>query len=551
MVKVLDHGYIKFLRAFGDDEFISQTARTSTESTGDPDKDAKLVTRLVRDRHTSPIEFAGLFLEIKMPIFVARQWMRHRTGCLTGDTQLHFDLPGGLKRRGNQKYTLTLDEIYDRFQPTKGEQGSPFYKRDKVRGMQLRSCNEESGEIYHTNIADIWKTGKKEVFEISSNGKTIEASAEHKFFTDQGWLKVKDFEKNTELCLESIVAPNEVIQEVVIDSGEEKWVPLTGYESEYLLSSHGRLQRIKVGRGSQVSRIKTPTVAKNYLVASVSKGKVTKVIHLHREIFSHFVGDIPEGQVVRHLDGNSYNISLNNLAVGTHQDNSDDTKRYGGKPKLATSFFPIDSIISLGTKPTYDIEVTGPYHNFSANGFIVHNSFNEFSGRYSEFTDEFYVPAAERCQGQSTFNKQGSAETLEGDYPDMIRDLITMSSENAYKDYKGLLSTGLTRELARIVLPTNYYTKVRWKIDLHNLMHFMKLREDNHAQYEIQVYANAIHEIAREHFPVAMRAYEDHIENKIEISPTLASKLAHALSILEGELTSEDREFIRRNTSGN
>ena len=259
-IPVLDHGYVELLRVDGDDEFLAQTARTSTQSSGDPDKDAKLVTRLVRDRHTSPIEFGGVVLEIAMPIFVARQWMRHRTGA-----------------------------------------------------------------------------------------------------------------------------------------------------------------------------------------------------------------------------------------------------------------------------------------------------FNEFSMRYSEAMDLYYVPELDRCQAQSTFNKQGSAECLPPQQAAYVQQEMHHISKLAYRRYKRLLKTGLTRELARCVLPVNFYTKVRWKIDLHNLMHFLKLREDPHAQYEIRVYANAIHSILSAHFPAAMKAYEDHIENKIEVSPELAKRLAEAMyreSELDEDIewTSEERQFVERNS---
>lgn len=257
-INVLDHGYVELLRVDGNDEFLAQTARTSTQSSGDPKEDAKLVTRLVRDRHTSPIEFGGVVLEIAMPIFVARQWMRHRTGA-----------------------------------------------------------------------------------------------------------------------------------------------------------------------------------------------------------------------------------------------------------------------------------------------------FNEFSLRYSEAMDVFYVPEPERIQAQSTFNKQGSAEMLDPALRVSIREMIRDLSDQAYSTYAALRDVNLTRELARCVLPVNFYTKVRWKIDLHNLMHFMVLREDAHAQYEIRVYAEAIHKIIAEKFPVAMKAFEDHVQNKIEVSPGLAQSLAIALSRLEFSnediaLTSEEREFIKR-----
>lgn len=178
-------------------------------------------------------------------------------------------------------------------------------------------------------------------------------------------------------------------------------------------------------------------------------------------------------------------------------------------------------------------------------------AFNEYSLRYSEAPDIFYLPPVERCQAQSTFNKQGSAEFLGDDNADYIRTRIRQNAEAAYQDYKDLLALGLTRELARCVLPVNFYTKVRWKLDMHNLMHFLKLREDPHAQWEIQQFANAMHTIAKECFPETMRAYEDFIENKIEVSGPLAEKLAQALSRLSDldedlELSSEELEFVRR-----
>ncbi len=79
-IPVLDHGYIELVSVEGSDQLIAETARTSTSSSGDPDKDAKLVTRLIRDQHTSPVEFAGLIVDVHMPIFVRRQCMRSKVG---------------------------------------------------------------------------------------------------------------------------------------------------------------------------------------------------------------------------------------------------------------------------------------------------------------------------------------------------------------------------------------------------------------------------------------------------------------------------------------
>lgn len=156
-------------------------------------------------------------------------------------------------------------------------------------------------------------------------------------------------------------------------------------------------------------------------------------------------------------------------------------------------------------------------------------AFNEFSGRYSVFPDLFYVPEIERIQYQSTFNKQGSAEPLPAEEAKQWQDLIRRQSEQQYRDYTAMVESGITRELARIILGTNFYTKVRWTVNLHNLFHFLKLREDPHAQWEVRQYANAMHEVARHYFPVATKAYEDHIQNTVSVSESTIRLLVEAL----------------------
>lgn len=190
---------------------------------------------------------------------------------------------------------------------------------------------------------------------------------------------------------------------------------------------------------------------------------------------------------------------------------------------------------------------------FIARQWMRHRSgtFNEFSGRYSEFPEEFYVPELSRIQAQSTFNKQGSAEQLEDWRPESCVAVIKASSRQSYRDYQHLLEVGLTRELARSVLPVNFYTVFRWNVNLHNLFHFLRLREDPHAQYEIRVYAEAIHEMLRSAFPVATAAWENHIQNRVTISEQFARDLA--LLLQTGEpihfASSEVQDFIRKHTS--
>ena len=150
---------------------------------------------------------------------------------------------------------------------------------------------------------------------------------------------------------------------------------------------------------------------------------------------------------------------------------------------------------------------------FVARQWIRHRtgSFNEQSARYSKLPCEFYVPSLERLQAQSTSNKQASGEQLPASYQLDCREEILGASESAYHSYERMLSRGLARELARMVLPTNFYTQWYWTVDLHNLMHFLKLRLHAHAQYEIRLYAEAILGMVERVAPVSIGAFRQHV----------------------------------------
>lgn len=150
---------------------------------------------------------------------------------------------------------------------------------------------------------------------------------------------------------------------------------------------------------------------------------------------------------------------------------------------------------------------------FVARQWIRHRtgSFSEKSARYAEMKDEFYVPTLERMQRQGAFNKQGSGEKLDPETATQDIAAIRRASETAYGVYQELLSTGLSRELARMVLPVNFYTEWYWTTDLHNLFHFLKLRLDAHAQHEIQVYGYAILDLIQPLCPASVELFKDSV----------------------------------------
>jgi thymidylate synthase (FAD) len=150
---------------------------------------------------------------------------------------------------------------------------------------------------------------------------------------------------------------------------------------------------------------------------------------------------------------------------------------------------------------------------------------NEYSGRYSVMTDEFYIPDLDRLQAQSVTNKQGSGATLSDQERAHIMEIMLRVSDTNYKDYLTLINhegedgrEGLSRELARIILPLNNYTELYWKTDLKNLLHFIKLRADPHAQKEIQDLARAMGHFVQAKCPWAWEAFEDYSQHAVMLS---------------------------------
>lgn len=133
---------------------------------------------------------------------------------------------------------------------------------------------------------------------------------------------------------------------------------------------------------------------------------------------------------------------------------------------------------------------------------------NEYSGRYSEMVRLFYVPHMAQICSQDTVNKQGSAEPLDEQDAVVVQNHILETCNQAFDTYENLLKMGVSRETARIVLPLNTYTEVVWKMDVSNLIKFLRLRDDSHAQYEIRVYAKLIAEALAHFFPAVYAAYE-------------------------------------------
>lgn len=188
---------------------------------------------------------------------------------------------------------------------------------------------------------------------------------------------------------------------------------------------------------------------------------------------------------------------------------------------------------------------------FVARQWLRHRAFsyNEYSGRYSIMSDDFYTPKPERIQTQSKVNKQGTDD--DGEFSQSTQMMMELkmkeSQEESLKEYQYYLGIDMARELARNNLPVSNYTEFYMSGNLHNLFHFLKLRLDSHAQYEIRVFAEAIYDIIKPLFPLACEAFEDYSLNSSNMS---SQELELISNIFENENIdkSKIKEYIENNS---
>ena len=193
---------------------------------------------------------------------------------------------------------------------------------------------------------------------------------------------------------------------------------------------------------------------------------------------------------------------------------------------------------------------------FVARQWIRHRtaSVNEYSARYSILDREFYIPEREHLAAQSDKNRQGRGNVLGSEEASRVLSLLRDDAERNYDHYLWMLNEddggraldedrqGLARELARMNLTLNAYTQWYWKTDLHNLMNFLRLRADLHAQFEIRAYANVIMAIVEKWVPVSFDAFKEYRLGAVSLSAT-------AVKIVQASLKGEDPTALIENLS--
>ena len=190
---VLDHGFVALVDYMGTDDSVERAARVSYGyGTRKMSRTRGLIRYLRRHLHTTPSEMVEFKFHCAMPMFVARQWVRHRTACLAEGTEVHFDPPGAEAEGCRKPCKLRIEEIWRRFQTRSrlraDKRGNPLLGRGRVKRLKLRQVDEDTLALRHTRIVDVYRNGTRQVFRmVLEDGKSIEATADHRFLFAGGW----------------------------------------------------------------------------------------------------------------------------------------------------------------------------------------------------------------------------------------------------------------------------------------------------------------------------------------------------------------------------
>lgn len=530
MIKVLDRGFVRLVDHMGSDLSIVRAARVSYDADWragtDTGSDERLIRYLWRNHHTTPFEAVQFTFEVKAPIFVIRQWHRHRTWCLSGDTEITFELPCRNQHGIRTAKTMRLAEIYRKWQTTvrssrPERQTNAVFKRERIKNMLLRVYDETCGEFTVGHIADVIFSGVKQIFEIElADGKRLKCSKDHRLLTTEGWQRLEDA---VGLTITGGTAGMTRSASILTNGYVDGHVPwnkgVTGYKIERVMTDADRAAIRAARSGARSNFWKGGVTPERAKIARWTREQAPKV---HAK-FDYTCQDCAKrgGRLHAHhiesvVTRPDLALDFNNLitlCVSCHHirhgRRGDGAMHRGRGQTLRAMVSRIVKIKIVGEEETFDLSVDGPHHNFVANGLIVHNSYNEVSARYTELPEEYYVPAPEVIGVQSKSNKQARVLGSSLNCHMFVHDLIDQTCENSFAVYGRLLSEGVPRELARTVLPVATYTRMFASVDLLNLLKFLTLRTHEHAQWEIREYAKALPKLIRPIVPVTVAAWEE------------------------------------------
>lgn len=506
-VQVSEHGFVALvdvmprLVPYGRtaDTAIVQAARVSYgQGVKSVEEDRGLVRFLTRHRHTTPLEM-----------------------CLHGDTRI----PNMQSSNETQKY-YTMRQLAEAFAKGGPENAWAWWAR-------IRTVNAD-GKIESTCIRYARHTGRKMTYRVtedSAHRRSIVATDNHPFLTPTGYKTLAELKVGDEILQNGTA----VLEASDLQALWDRMLTLDEIANELGVCRRTAYKKLREAGVDTSRRHGFPR--KNGTGVVSTQGRARKLLPKGNPCE---VCNRSNAKDLHHKDKNPLNNALDNVmrvCAACH-------KALDGKSCQRVVYTRrILSIEPVGVDDVYDLEVESDNHNFVAEGFVVHNcefkwhcsmpifvarqwirhrtaAVNEYSARYSPMTDKFWIPKPEelRAQAGPTANKQHTEGEVEAITAEEFCERVEKQCEIAFNDYQAALAGGVGRELARVAMPLCAFTEWYWKIDAHNLFHFLSLRMDKHAQKEIRDYADAMFSMVEMAMPDAAQAFLDYRLNAMTLS---------------------------------
>ena len=473
------HGFVRLVDWVGDELSVVNAARVSLHKASEyeadgslGEKDKGLIRFLLKNKHGTPFEqgFMAQF-NIRVPIFVMREWIRHRVGfCLSGDTEVWCETIAPKSGRTVRK--RKIKDLYENWHNGVQDNLGRTRLLPSCRNLSMRVLNEETQLFELGTMIDIVKSGSKPLLEIKTvSGHTLNCSKDHRILAKRGWVTAGELDLETD--------------EIAVVGKRNK--------NKRTISNHLR-SAIGSWTVQQRERLIHPT----------------DWCYICERDFSR--NDLVLDHIVPVMADLSKALDDKNLApacIECHREKTNDEQSVEREIVAGSKYVPLASIRQrAGTEPTYDIVMDDPWHNFVANGIVVHNSYNEESGRYVELRPDFFIPEEVRTQQGKPGNYHFERIEDRG-VEEWFKGMLKYHSEKGYDLYKEALEYGIAKEQARLFLGLNLYTEFLWTCNARSLMNFLALRNDPPAMQEIRTYAGAIEKIFAEKMPVTHAAFED------------------------------------------
>ena len=470
-IDVLDKGFLALDGAFASDLAVANGARVSFNQASQElsERDEGLIRFLMRDRHGSPFEHGYFRFIVKAPIFVVREHHRHRAGhCLPGSAQVWMETIA--PKAGRMLRKRPIAEVFRNWHEGVPDSLGGVRMLSACKNLTARVLNEQTGIFELGRMRDVFRSGTKEIYEIRTPNAVLRCSSEHRILTAEGWAMAGDLRKGDYVTVSGVRTTQEARQ-----------VPPALRRGIGVWTSMQRETRIK-------------PIDRCYACGERFQRDGLVLDHV-----------IPVAADLKRA------LDIENLAPmceSCHRSKTNTEQRLARREFKSAGGSLAPALANpkrVAEEETYDIEMVGPHHNFVADGVVVHNSYNEWSGRYSKMQAEFYIPENVRTQvgkpGAYTF------EPVDAETKRAAQQEIETQSADAFAAYERMLERGIAKEVARTVLPLNMYTTYYWSCNPRSLMHFCGLRNSEQAQFEIREFARAAESFLQRIMPVTHAAF--------------------------------------------